>query len=552
MASANEYILTDESDYDGDYSPQGLEEAGAMQFDGDEEDDVENDGIVQGTRRRRGARSQAPTEPEEPRPTRPARRRAPKRGRSPSAEVVLPDRTKRKKTSHPTPNSGGVAERSREEDSSHSSSPEPTEGHVLWDLVREKLSKNMSTARVREYMDETLPILTKRQLDRLFPKKLPKSKYDEDWTRKDEKKLQREWKKNAERELLVTFKYTPAELIGLWKVWLRVWRCSPQLFISKYNNMEFDTSVVDEIEIEKNGQVYKRRPAVWSVAFCRNLHHLSLHPVWMGSLDLLAIALQYASILRTRNYQDWPLANPMDDNFLATFINVIEKYKGKGKSLPELHKKTRSRMTHKALNASPLSTLMLDLEGSIVTDAEPRTNGRKFRTYKISIHEINNIIRALANSTYMGMPQWGGFTPKEYAKLAVYGRRPLNELPNKSNIADVYERAILVRLRWEAKNKKRRARLNVPKTEPFRVTSRHRAAREDQTTGNAQLRADLDDSIRQKEALEAELRARPQIEERRRRTADENAHLEELQAENKELRERLEREASEHAQMEEI
>ncbi|KAK1721985.1 hypothetical protein BDP67DRAFT_586975 [Colletotrichum lupini] len=334
MASANEYILTDESDYDGDYSPQGLEEAGAMHFDGDEEDDVDIDGIVQGTRRRRGARSQAPTEPEEPRPTRPARRKAPKRGRSPSVEVVLPDRTKRKKTSHPTPKSGGVAERSREEDSSHSSSHEPTEGHVLWGLVRENLSKKMSTARVREYMDETLPILTKRQLDRLFPKKLPKSKYDEDWTRKDEKKLQREWKKNAERELLVTFKYTTAELIGLWKVWLRVWRCSPQLFISKYNNMEFDTSVVDEVEIEKNGQVYKRRPAIWSVAFCRNLHHLSLHPVWMGRLDLLAIALQYASILRTRNYQDWPLDNPTDDNFLASFINVIEKYKGKASRCP--------------------------------------------------------------------------------------------------------------------------------------------------------------------------------------------------------------------------
>ncbi|KAI3543331.1 hypothetical protein CSPX01_06327 [Colletotrichum filicis] len=284
--------------------------------------------------------------------------------------------------------------------------------------------------------------------------------------------------------------------------------------------MEFDTSVVDEIEIEKNSQVYKRRPAIWSVAFCRNLHHLSLHPVWMGSLDLLAIALQYVSILRTRNYQDWPLDNPTDDNFLATFINVIEKYKGKA-----------------TLNASPLSTLMLDLEGSIVTDAEPRTNGRKLRTYKISIHEINNIIRALANSTYMGMPQWGGFTPKEYAKLAVYGRRPST---------------ILVRLRWEAKNKKRRARLNVPKTEPFRVPSRHRAAREDETTGDAQLRADLDDAIRQKEALEAELRALPQIEKRRRRTADENAHLEELQAENKELRERLESEASEYAQMEEI
>ncbi|KAK1721984.1 hypothetical protein BDP67DRAFT_499208 [Colletotrichum lupini] len=123
---------------------------------------------------------------------------------------------------------------------------------------------------------------------------------------------------------------------------------------------------------------------------------------------------------------------------------------------------------------------------------------------------------------------------------------------NKSNIPDVCERAILVRLRWEAKNTKRRARLNVPKTEPFRVPSRHRAAREDETTGDAQLRADLDDAIRQKEALEAELRARPQIEKCRRRTADENAHLEELQAENKELRERLEREASEHAQMEEI
>ncbi|KAI3543332.1 hypothetical protein CSPX01_06328 [Colletotrichum filicis] len=197
MASVDEYSLTDEPDYDGGYSPQVLEEAGAMHFDGDEEDDVDIDGIVQGTRRRRYALSQAPTEPEEPRSTRPARRKAPKRGRSPSVEVVLPDRTKRKKTSHLTPKSRGVAERSREEDSPHSSSPEPTEGHVLWGLVRENLSKKMSTARVREYMDETLPILTKRQLDRLFPKKLPKSKYDEDWTRKDEKKLQREWKKNA-------------------------------------------------------------------------------------------------------------------------------------------------------------------------------------------------------------------------------------------------------------------------------------------------------------------------------------------------------------------
>ncbi|KXH35799.1 hypothetical protein CSIM01_00513 [Colletotrichum simmondsii] len=551
MASADEYSLTAESDYDGDYSPQGLEEAGAMQSDGEEEDDIEIDGITQGTRRRGGARSQAPTEPEEPRPTRPARRKVPKRGRSPSVEVVLPDRTKRKKTNHPTSKSDGFAERSREEDTCHSSSPEPTEGHVLWDLVRENLSK-MPAARVREYMDETHPILTKRQLDHLFPKKLPQSKYDEDWTEKDEKKLQEKWKNNIERELLVTFEHTPAELIELWKVWLRIWHISPQLFISKNNNMKFDTSIADEIEIEKDGQLYKRRPAIWSEAFCRSLHHLSLHPIWAKNLGLLVTALQYASVLRTKNYQDWPLSNNTNDNFLAAFIDVIDKYKGQGKPLYELHGKTRERITKQACDSSLLSNLMLDLEEGVVPDpeAEPRGNGRKFRPYKISIQEIDNLNRALANSTYRGRPRWGGFTPKEFAKITAHGRRPLEEFPDESTIAELYERAILKRLRWEAKNKNQRARLNVPKTEPYRRPNRCEKAYGDYASEEAQLREDLAASRRRQEEYRAELRAQSRSEMQRRATEEDRLNA--LQAEKQQLKAILDGKVGVHAKIQQL
>ncbi|KAK1535344.1 hypothetical protein CPAR01_08886 [Colletotrichum paranaense] len=301
--------------------------------------------------------------------------------------------------------------------------------------------------------------------------------------------------------------------------------------------MKFDTSIVDKIEIEKDGQVYKKRPAIWSEAFCRSLHHLSLHPIWAKNLGLLVTALQYASVLRTKNYQYWPLGNNTNDNFLAAFIDVIDKHKGQGKPLYELHGKTRERITKPACDSSLLSNLMLVLEEGVVPDpeAEPRGNGRKFRPYKISIQEINNLNRALANSTYRGRPRGGGFTPKEFAKITAHGRRPLEELPGESNIAELYERAILKCLRWEAKNKNQRARLNVPKTEPHRRPGRCEEAHGDDATEKAQLREELAASRRKVEEYRAELRAQSRSE-----------------AENQELKGRLETRPGDRSMMEQI
>ncbi|KAJ4262941.1 hypothetical protein NW762_006554 [Fusarium torreyae] len=86
-----------------------------------------------------------------------------------------------------------------------------------------------------------------------------------------------------------------SRLTTLWKVCLRVFRCSPFELLSPRHNLDFLP-----VTGPKNDS-----PAVWNQTFCDELSHIITHNVWDGEVASLRAALQYAVICRTDDRRRW-------------------------------------------------------------------------------------------------------------------------------------------------------------------------------------------------------------------------------------------------------
>lgn len=110
------------------------------------------------------------------------------------------------------------------------------------------------------------------------------------WKKEDEDLMLLEWDSSLGKKAYACIDVENASLTTLWKVCMRILRCTPLDPISPLLNLKYGTSSV-----------------VFSREFCDALAPLIVHGVWQGSAQHLAMILQYAVICRTDDRRPWKL-----------------------------------------------------------------------------------------------------------------------------------------------------------------------------------------------------------------------------------------------------
>ncbi|KAK2031844.1 hypothetical protein LX32DRAFT_636864 [Colletotrichum zoysiae] len=356
----------------------------------------------------------------------------------------------------------------------------------------------------RKFVEANYSPKTLEQLDEMLPEEV---EHDEDWGTTDEQDLQDSWAADPERPSLVGWekKDTPYHLLKLWKVCVLLCDRTPRQLISIANHLEYDTINNLEIEFEdEEGGTVRVKSSAWTQPFCLALTQFMFHPVFRGNARLIVTALQYASMIRTNERQDWPLTNPTGEPFFDALIDVINEHRGLNEEPASLRRKAVDVLKANGMSPPLFESFMSVLE-DVCSDSKTRRRkgGKHLRTYKVSNNDLTNIRNAVESMTHMGMPLWA-LNAKTYDAYGTKGRSQ-EGVPTKDNLNAYQERDILAERRRIAKEKNRQDRLTSPSPEP--EPPKHfwsKAEIEDLRAGQGQTDETLRGEIRR---LRAELRS---------------------------------------------
>ncbi|KAI8260211.1 hypothetical protein K4K58_002115 [Colletotrichum sp. SAR11_239] len=336
----------------------------------------------------------------------------------------------------------------------------PKDTAVVWSKADQKFWEEQESyqnssdfSEINEFLMNHYPFVKQDELDAIIPKK---PVLDEDWSAKDEKALVKAWKKDPDRDIQIKF---VAEILKMWKACIRFCKLTPRQLISKANHLEYDDAFNDAT---KRGT---RRPG-WTNGFCTELTHLLYHPLLQGKPGLVVIALQYASILRHKDWQDWPLKNPTGDPLFTRFMELIQEDKGLGTPIKHLHQRTRDSLLKDGIDPGMFSDFLRSLEAvAQATDPVDPNEGFPSHPYKVHRTDTTNVIQALDGMTHMGgLPTWGLMT-KLYDNFVTLRKGSGSELPNQKSLPEYMERDILAVRREAARevNKQKRiAAMDTP------------------------------------------------------------------------------------------
>ncbi|CAI0653385.1 unnamed protein product [Colletotrichum noveboracense] len=266
--------------------------------------------------------------------------------------------------------------------------------------------------------------LPKPDLEVLLPQTLPETEYDQDWSADDETALQSSWQADPYRLDLIGYK--DADIGKAFRQTLRSFGITPFELIS------------DKFGLVYGGNIGKIRDK-WAPKFSLTLYHLIPHPLWGKDPRLLAIALQYTSILRNRDLRSWKLIRPNEDPFFKIFEEVRKRLK-------------------KQSTPSIFSLFLTALEEVVEVEARVDITDKDgpVSVYTISRYDLESVQKALNGTAYMGIPS---FLPRELIKEHMYNSSTDNPPLGPSALITYIERALIAVRRHKAKADNRSKRL---------------------------------------------------------------------------------------------
>ncbi|KAK5661338.1 hypothetical protein OQA88_11233 [Cercophora sp. LCS_1] len=153
---------------------------------------------------------------------------------------------------------------------------------------------------------------------------LPRVPVSESWTASDRRNAERIWHGDAYRaKSMMTGK--SKEMLTLYKSCLRVFQCFPDDIICEEYCLDYDWD-----------QNVQRDTRLWSATFCGTLNELLVHPMWMGSFNLLATAIQYAVIVETDDRRPWDTQRAAGWDSFPRELQNLAAQNNTGRSIAEL------------------------------------------------------------------------------------------------------------------------------------------------------------------------------------------------------------------------
>ncbi|KAJ4309801.1 hypothetical protein N0V84_011310 [Fusarium piperis] len=326
---------------------------------------------------------------------------------------------KRRRDKEPEPENGSGSERG------HSSSPVPTT-KVAGRPVKNSsfpLSKGR-LKKTRAFFEKHRPPVREEDLDEMIGPAAPP--LSDTWTQQDEDAMMAEWDDSPETAVYASITTLNGAIPTLWKVCLRVFRCSPLDAISPLRGLRYQPLVG------------RSQPGLWSREFCNRLSALITHPLWKGSPKRLAMALQYAVICRTDDRRHWspdPLCSA-----LANLRRSIKQHKGLelSQSVHKMHKKARTLATRDGDEPSTMSDLFLHIHRTVQGRTfdkvpEPVTSYKGLQVYAVNVHDLKVVGASIdGNFPYAVDEAYQVFRAAKGSGL---------EIPKANQLREFYERA---------------------------------------------------------------------------------------------------------------
>jgi hypothetical protein len=117
---------------------------------------------------------------------------------------------------------------------------------------------------------------------------LPRLPLHDEWTEEDRVRIEESWQSDVRRRPLLEEVECQGDLHALYKTTLRMMHCFPEDIVGCQFNIRYDRN-------------QSRTSPFWSSQFCRSLTALVVHPMWDGAVALLAVAIQYAVAVDTKD-----------------------------------------------------------------------------------------------------------------------------------------------------------------------------------------------------------------------------------------------------------
>ena len=271
---------------------------------------------------------------------------------------------------------------------------------------------------------------------------LPQLPLNATWTAAHRERVERSWLEDPERERLLAVD-GQKDLLTLYKACLRLVHCLPEDIISCRFNLEYD---MDQNRVQARG-----RSVFWSSPFCKKLTALLVHPMWDGSVALLAIAIQYAVIADTRDRSPWDMeAPPGCDRFLRRLLT--QKRQQPDASATEIRKELHDSAPVPQADAygrpigGPVSLwdlLFQALEDAVepeLPDAEAPPPAPRPGPFLVRRRHLDMVESALNAVSYGGLPR---SLPVDFYGHGIGGRRSAKDYPKKSDLRELRSWSIL-------------------------------------------------------------------------------------------------------------
>ncbi len=275
---------------------------------------------------------------------------------------------------------------------------------------------------------------------------LPQLPLNATWTAKHRERVERSWIKDPKRERLLAT-HGQKDLLTLYKACLRLVHCLPEDIISCRFNLEYD--------MDQN-----RRIVFWSSQFCKTLKALLVHPMWDGSVALLAIAIQYAVIAETNDSGPWDMEPPPGcDKFLRSLLH--SKKSRPSSNTIEYRRDLHDRMSvfqpdmYGRPTGGPTSLwdlLFQELEDAAekeratkdrvakdraargLPDAEPPPRPPRSGPFLVRQQHLKMLEDALNAMSYKGLPR---FLPVDSYNYGIGGRRSDRDFPQQGDLREL-------------------------------------------------------------------------------------------------------------------
>ncbi|KAH6991365.1 hypothetical protein BKA56DRAFT_652211 [Ilyonectria sp. MPI-CAGE-AT-0026] len=234
--------------------------------------------------------------------------------------------------------------------------------------------------------------------------------------------MERSWTESPE---LAGLNMRHGPVMAVWKICLRMFRCSPLAIITPLNALAYQPMT----------PTARRAPMAelsgfWGQTFCANLARIMSHSVWEGDPMLFMMALQFAVICRTDDRRVWKMPDAATCEALTNLRKAMDS--AKEERLPlcihKMHQDARDKAGDDKLRPGIHSNLMDHLARLIeVEEGSHPTEFQGFPVYAVNAQDLEMIQTAI--DTYSDNSGFPLLLPTAMAYEGFISCRATNDVP---------------------------------------------------------------------------------------------------------------------------